>query len=100
MTDPKGRPVDTRRPDLRASLQRDLQRYHRRRSGSGSFWQSLGALGSVGWPIVTTTVGGALLGRWLDLRWHTGIRLTLMLLVGGAIAGGAIVWRLVRPRSQ
>lgn len=91
---------EIRRPDLRAALQRDLQRYGRREPGSRSFWQSLSVLGSVGWPIVMTTVGGALLGRWLDTRWNTGIRLTLMLLVGGAVAGATIVWHLMKPRPR
>jgi ATP synthase protein I len=93
---------DGRRPNLRAALQRDLQRYHRREAGSGSFWRSLSVLGSVGWPIVTTTVGGAFVGRWLDAHWDTGIRYTVMLLVAGAILGAVIAWRLIHgpPRSR
>lgn len=93
-------PDDMRRPDLHETLQRDLRRYGRREPGSRSFWRSLSVLGSVGWPIVTTTVGGALIGRWLDAYGNTGIRYTLMLLGGGAIAGAAIAWHLIQPRSR
>lgn len=100
MTGRPGPADDIRRPDLQAALQRDLQRYARRDPGGRSFWRSLSVLGSVGWPIVMTTVGGALLGRWIDARWNAGIRFTLMLLVGGAVTGAAIVWRLTRPRPQ
>jgi ATP synthase protein I len=100
MTDRSSTPNGVRRPDLRATLQRDLQRYGHREPGNRTFWQSLSVLGSVGWPVVLTTVGGALAGRWLDERWNTGIRFTLMLLVVGAIAGAAMAWHLVQPRSR
>lgn len=90
-------PDELRRPDLRASLERDLQRYGRREPEGRSFWRSLGVLGSVGWPLVASTVGGTLAGRWLDLEWQTGIRFTLLLLVTGAVAGALIVWKLVGP---
>jgi ATP synthase protein I len=88
------------RPDLRTTIRRDARRYERREPGSRSFWRSLGVIGSVGWPMVTTTVGGALVGRWLDQRWHTGIRLTLILLVAGAVLGATVVWRLLRPGAR
>lgn len=100
MTDRGDSEKDVRRADLRASLQRDLRRYDRREPGNRTFWQSLSVLGSVGWPIVMATVGGALAGRWLDARWSTGIRFTLMLLVGGAIVGAAIVWHVIQPRPR
>ena len=91
---------ETRRPDPRASLKRDLKRYARRESDTTSFWQSLSVLGSVGWPIIIATAGGALAGRWLHARWGTGIGLTLLLVVGGAIAGMAIMWQLIQPRDR
>jgi len=86
-----------RRPDLRARLDRDLKRYGRREPGSRSFWRSLRVLGAVGWPIVIMTVGGAFLGRWLDARWDSGIRLTLTLLVCGAAVGAAMAWQMIQP---
>lgn len=85
------------RPDVRARLDRDLERYARREPGSRSFWRSLRVLGAIGWPIVLTTVGGAFMGRWLDARWSTGIQLTLILLVGGAIAGAVMAWQMIQP---
>jgi ATP synthase protein I len=96
---PAGSPRgDIRRPDMRARLQRDLQRYGRRDPTGRKFWQSLGVLGSVGWPVVVSTVGGAWLGRWLDARFQTGMRFTLILLVAGAVAGAALAWRFIQPR--
>ena len=100
MTTRRGPSDKIHRPDPRASLKRDLNRYVRREPGSASFWQSLGLLGSVGWPIVIATAGGALAGRWLHARWNTGIWLTLLLVVAGAVAGMAIVWQLIQPRQR
>jgi predicted F0F1-ATPase subunit len=94
-----GRDDVARRPDLRTALRRDLRRFGRRESDSRSFWRSLGVLGSVGWPLAAAIVGGALAGRWLDALWGTGIRLTLLLLSAGAIAGAVVVWHLIQPRS-
>jgi ATP synthase protein I len=96
---PAGSPggEEGRRPDLKARFGRDLDRFARREPEASSFWRSLGLLGSVGWPIVLATVGGALAGRWLDAHWDSGIRFTLAFLVGGACVGAAIAWHLVRP---
>ena len=97
-------PVDTssrgRRPDPRESLRRDLSRYMQRESDDASFWQSLSVIGAVGWPIVVTTVGGALAGRWLHARWDTGIWLTALLVAVGAAAGMAVAWQLIQPRGR
>ena len=89
-----------RRQDPRANLRRDLSRYSRRESGDTSFWQSLSVLGSVGWPIVLATAGGALAGRWLHARWNTSIWLTLVLVVAGAVVGMVVMWQLIQPRQR
>lgn len=89
-----------RRPDLRDSVQRDLRRYQAREEGHRSFWRSLSVLGSVGWPIVATMVGGALLGRWLDQQWNTGVRLTLMLVFAGALLGGSVAWSVIQRTKE
>ncbi len=56
----------------------------------------MAVLGGIGWPIVLLTVGGAVLGHWLDRRWDTGIRMTLMLLFLGVTLGSAAAWHLVQ----
>lgn len=89
-----------RRPDPRASLKRDLNRLQHREPGDASFWRSLGVIGAVGWPIVITTVGGALAGRWLHAHWDTGFGLTALLVAAGAVLGMTIVWRLIQPRQR
>lgn len=84
-----------RRNDARERTERDLDRLRRRESG-GRFWRSLALIGSVGWPIVLLATGGALLGRYVDGRFGTGIRFTLMLLTLGTVLGSLIAYRTVR----
>lgn len=83
------------RRDLPSSLQRDLSRRARREPGFGTFWRSMAVLGAVGWPIALLAVGGAFLGRWLDLQLRSGIRCTLMLITVGAALGCWHAWRTV-----
>lgn len=83
------------RGDPRERTRRDLDRLRRREPG-GRFWSSLAVLGSVGWPIVLLATGGAILGRYLDLRWGTGIRLTLMLLAVGTGLGSLVAYRTLK----
>lgn len=84
-----------RRPDARDRTRRDLERWKRRETG-GRFWRSLGLVGSVGWPIVLLSTGGALLGRLIDARFATGVRFTLMLLTVGTVVGCVIAYRTLR----
>ena len=89
----------SRRSDMRRALERDLSRHARREQGHHTFWQSLGVLGMVGWPIALASVGGALLGRYLDARFDTGVRFTLMLLTAGAMIGSYTAWQSLKGRS-
>jgi ATP synthase protein I len=60
-----------------------------------TFWQGLGLVGAVGWMVSLPAVLGALLGRWLDARFASGIFWTLSLLVLGLALGCASAWRHV-----
>jgi ATP synthase protein I len=55
-------------------------------------------LGMVGWPIALAAVGGALMGRFLDRRYGTGVHFTLMLLTAGAMIGSYTAWRALKGR--
>jgi ATP synthase protein I len=100
MTRPDNVSSGSRRPDLRESLRRDVSRYTHREPGDRSFWQSLSVLGTVGWPIVLASVGGALAGRWLHAQWATGSWLTAVLVAVGAAVGMAVAWQLIQPRKR
>lgn len=88
-----------RRADIPQAVKRDFSRHARREKGHRSFWRSLGVLGMVGWPIALASVGGALLGRYLDAHFGTGVRFTLMLLTIGVVLGSYTAWRVVKERQ-
>lgn len=89
-------PDPARRPDVRRALQRDASRLARREVGHRSFWNSLGVLGMIGWPIALASVGGAVLGRYIDMQIQSGVRFTLLFLMIGAGMGSWIAWKAIR----
>jgi len=88
------------RTDPRVAVRRDGSRLARREKGHRSFWQSLGVLGMVGWPIALGSVGGSLLGRYLDTRFETGVRYTLMLMTAGVLIGCFAAWKSVAHKHD
>lgn len=96
MPDPDGHFL---RGDPRDRTRRDVERF-RHRQHTGQFWLSLALIGSVGWPIVLLATGGAMLGRYLDGRLGTGIRLTLMILTVGTVLGCLIAYRTLRGKGS
>jgi ATP synthase protein I len=87
--------LKTARPgtDFKRALERDFQRHGRREDNHHSFWRWMGVLGMVGWPIAILTVGGALLGHYLDHRFKSGIQFTLLLLTIGAFVSSVVAWK-------
>jgi ATP synthase protein I len=100
MSEPPGEP-----PAETDTLARSVARRAERRSfwlahGERPLAKNLAMIGALGWLIVTPTVGGALLGRWLDGRFNSGITWTGALLVLGLALGCWIGWRRVRDIDQ
>jgi predicted F0F1-ATPase subunit len=54
----------------------------------------------VGWPIAFGSVGGALLGRYLDSYFVTGARFTLMLMMAGVMFGCFTAWKTVTQKHD
>lgn len=88
------------RTDPRAVVRRDGSRLARREHNQRSFWRSLGVLGMIGWPIALGSVGGALLGSWLDSRFESAVRYTLLLMTAGLIAGCLAAWKAVTQKHD
>jgi ATP synthase protein I len=85
--------LEAHRAGLQRALERDFQRHDRRQDSHHSFWRWMGVLGMVGWPIALMTVGGALLGHYFDVRFHSGIQFTLLLLTIGAVISSFVAWK-------
>lgn len=63
--------------------------------GERSLAQNLAMIGALGWLIITPTLVGLFLGRWLDQRFASGIFWTGALLMVGVALGCLIAWRRV-----
>jgi ATP synthase protein I len=67
-----------------------------RRTGERSLWQNVSMIGALGWLIVTPTLLGVLIGRWLDVRFGTGIFWSGALIMIGAAFGGYLAWQRIQ----
>lgn len=65
------------------------------RHGERSLARNLAMIGALGWLVVTPTVGGLFVGRWLDRAFTGGIFWTGAFLVLGLGLGCWLAWRRV-----
>ncbi len=78
------------------AAQRDAERDRRgRESGELSVGRRLAQIGVLGWMIVTPTLIGLFLGRWLDRVLHSGLFWTAPLLLAGLGLGCWSAWKWV-----
>ncbi len=71
---------------------REERKLRGREQGHRTIWFGLGMFGLVGWSVALPTLGGALLGLWLDRAFPGTYSWTLMLLTAGLFLGCAIAW--------
>ena len=74
---------------------RQERRARWQREGERTIGQNLAMIGALGWTIVTPTLVGIFVGRWLDRQFAMGIFWTLGLLVLGLAAGCALAWNRI-----
>jgi len=86
-----------RQNDLYRSVeQREERRARWEREGERPLWQNLSMIGALGWLVVTPTVLGALIGRWLDRTYGQGVFWTGSLIFLGAAIGFYLVWQRIQ----
>jgi ATP synthase protein I len=68
------------------------------REGERSTWENLSWMGVLGWLIVTPTLIGMFVGRWIDRSAGSGIFWTVSLLFAGLCVGAYLAWKKVRQR--
>jgi ATP synthase protein I len=87
-----GNPVE---PDgLGDAVRRQRQRQESwLREGEPSMARLIGQIGVLGWIIVTPTLIGLFVGRWLDHRFGTGIFWSAPLLLVGVVVGCWSAWQ-------
>lgn len=80
--------------EVHVRRQRELIERGRREKGQ-SFWRYVGLIGVVGWSVVVPTALGVLLGLWIDRKYETSSRWTLILLIFGLAVGCLNAWRAI-----
>jgi ATP synthase protein I len=79
---------------LDKAVRRRRERRERwQREGERSIGQNLAMIGALGWTIVTPTLVGVFIGRWLDRQSESGVFWTFALLVVGLALGCTLAWR-------
>lgn len=78
---------------LRSVRLRSARHRQWREQGEQSFARYLAQVGVLGWTIVTPTLIGLFLGRWLDHRFGTGIFWSAPLMLLGVALGCWSAWR-------
>jgi ATP synthase protein I len=76
----------------RAVEVREARSRHWEEEGERPLWKNLSMVGSLGWLIVTPTLLGVLLGRWLDDQFGTGTLFTGALIFSGVATGAWLAW--------
>lgn len=92
----------TRKPDRSAEeISRRAERMKAARDNPGpSPLRGIGTFGMIGWSITVPTVGGALLGLWLDRVAPQEFSWTLALILGGVAIGAMIAWAWVNKEGR
>lgn len=76
-----------------AVRQRRERHQHWLKEGEPSVVRQVGQIGILGWIIVTPTLIGLFVGRWLDQKLGTGIFWSAPLLLVGVVIGFWSAWR-------
>ncbi len=71
-------------------------KFLKRFRGKGILWQSIAAVGVIGWMIAIPTVAGTFLGKYIDsiFTGYEGISWTITFMLIGLAIGIYSVWRL------
>jgi ATP synthase protein I len=79
----------------RAVRLREERRERGEREGERSIWENISMIGALGWLIVIPTLLGALVGRWLDGYFDSGIQFSGTLIFLGVVLGCYLAWRRI-----
>jgi ATP synthase protein I len=66
--------------------------------GERPLWKNLSMIGALGWLIVTPTLLGVFVGRWLDGKLETGVTFSGALTFAGACFGFYLVWQRMNEK--
>jgi len=82
--------------EMRRAVRLREQRSERwKREGERPIWKNLSMIGALGWLIVTPTLVGVLIGRWLDRVFESGTFFSGTLIFLGIVMGSYLAWQRI-----
>ncbi|MEO8339365.1 MAG: AtpZ/AtpI family protein [Nitrospirota bacterium] len=94
------KPADNETSFDRAVASKAARKLSAQREGTQSTWFGLGMSGLIGWSVAVPTLGGVLLGVWLDGKYPAKFSWTLALLFAGLFIGCLNAWHWVAQQDQ
>jgi len=94
---------DKSQEDLKLEEAIRLRRERRdlwQREGERPLWKNLSMIGALGWLIVTPTLLGVVIGRWLDVHFGTGIFWSGALIFSGVALGAYLAWQRIAKNDH
>lgn len=89
------------KPSLSSDIgKKELRKLRAKKRGAGSVWAGLAVFGLIGWSVVVPTLGGILLGLWLDKHYPVKFSWTATCLITGLILGCINAWRWVSKENK
>lgn len=87
--------------ELHESIKRKERHAHiAREEGERSVGQNFALIGSLGWLIITPTIAGVYIGRWLDGRMGGGIFWTGAFIIIGVSLGAVMAWNRIKKEEK
>jgi len=77
-----------------------LREQRQKLASERSLWQNLSMIGALGWLIITPTLLGVALGRWLDDIFGTGIVFSGALIFAGVAMGSYLAWQRINKDTD
>jgi ATP synthase protein I len=85
-------PNKNRSDQFRKTVKSKITRHHKGKSNRNRLLFGMGMFGLVGWTIAIYTIGGVILGTWMDSRWESGYSWTLTMIILGLFGGITNAW--------
>jgi len=91
-----GKPDNGNHDKMRQAVRmRERRQKQWEKEGERALWRNLSMAGALGWLIVTPTLLGVLVGRWLGHTFKSGIFYTGAFICLGVAIGGYLAWQRI-----
>lgn len=80
--------------------EREVRMLKGKQQAPGTIWSGFAVFGLIGWSVVIPTLGGVMLGLWLDGAYPSKHSWTLTLLAAGLFVGCFNAWRWISEENR